>query len=491
MQLKNLKIRNIPGLSDYTQIFQEMRDITTKRNADSFDELWFLEHHHVFTQGKAGKPEHVLSPGDVPVMQTDRGGQVTYHGPGQLIIYPLIDLHRSKLGAKQFVNLLEQTTIDTLAEYGITARSRDDAPGVYVADTKICSIGLRIHRGCSYHGLALNVTTDLSYFNRINPCGYKNLQMCNITDFNKNVTFADLQKSFIGNFKKNFGYADDLKPLRKPEWIRSKLLSIDAMVKTKKLLHKSQLTTVCDEAACPNRSECFSRGTATFMIMGDICTRNCRFCNVTCGKPQPLDINEPHTLAQTITAMQLKYVVITCVCRDDLHDGGAMHFVECIKAIRSANPNIKIEILAPDFHKHVKEALEILALSPPDVFGHNIETVPRLYKEITPSRNYSDSLKLLAEHKSSFPNIPTKSGIMVGLGERDQEIIEVLQDLRSHLVDYLTIGQYLQPNKMKISVARYVTPEKFAEFAKLAKELGFTKIASGPMVRSSYYADIN
>lgn len=489
MQQKILNIRHLPGLCDYLQIFQEMQNLTANRNANSSDELWFLEHSHVFTQGKAGKPEHLLNPGNVPVIQTDRGGQVTYHGPGQLIIYPLIDLHRCKLGAKRFVNLLEQTTIDTLAEYGIAARSRDDAPGVYVDDAKICSIGLRIHRGCSYHGLALNVTTDLSYFSRINPCGYKNLRMCNVTDFNKKVTFADLQKSFFHNFKKNFGYTDEAKPLRKPEWIRSKLLSIDGMAQTKKILHNSHLATVCDEAACPNRGECFSRGTATFMIMGDICTRNCRFCNVTCGKPQPLNSDEPLKLARTISAMRLKYVVITCVCRDDLNDGGATHFAKCIQEIRAANQNIKVEILAPDFRNHVSEALQTLALSPPDVFGHNIETVPRLYKEITPSSSYTDSLKLLLEHKNEFPNISTKSGIMVGLGETDEEIIEVLKDLRAHQVDYLTIGQYLQPNKTKIPVARYVTPAKFDEFAILAKQLGFTKIASGPMVRSSYYAD--
>jgi len=489
MSQANLSVRFISGLSDYQQIFQEMRSLTAARNENSNDELWFLEHQHVFTQGKAGKPEHVLNPGDVPIIQTDRGGQITYHGPGQLIIYPLIDLHRKKMGAKKFVNLLEQTIIDTLAEYGVIAKSREDAPGVYVDNSKICSIGLRIHRGCSYHGLALNVTTDLSYFKRINPCGYKNLQMCNVSEFNKNATFENLQTSFINNFRKNFEYDDSIKPLRKPEWIRSKLLSIDSMVQTKKLLHNSHLTTVCDEAACPNRSECFSRGTATFMIMGDICTRNCHFCNVTCGKPKPLDIKEPDILAQTIAAMQLKYVVITSVCRDDLSDGGAMHFVQCIKSIRLANSSIKIEILAPDFRNHESKALKILDLAPPDVFGHNIETVPRLYKEITPSSNYKNSLKLLFEHKKLFPHIPTKSGIMVGLGETDEEIIEVLKDLRTNSVDYLTIGQYLQPNKTKTLVSRYVTPMKFDEFKKFAKQIGFIKIASGPMVRSSYYAD--
>jgi len=277
---------------------------------------------------------------------------------------------------------------------------------------------------------------------------------------------------------------------RKPEWIRSKLKSIDDVVHTRKLLCKSHLATVCDEAMCPNKGECFSRGTATFIIMGKICTRNCHFCNVTTGRPLPLDTTEPQILADTIKEMQLKYVVITSVCRDDLLDDGAFHFSKCIKAIRDANKDIKIEILAPDFKKNIKNALEILTNNLPDVFGHNIETVPRLYTKITPNRNYQFSLQLLKEHKKYFPQIPTKSGLMVGLGETDAEIIEVMTDLITNGVSLLTIGQYLQPNKNCASVDRYVTPEKFNEFTKIAKKIGFQGVASGPLVRSSYYADL-
>lgn len=507
MQTKTITVRYL-GMREYEETFAAMREFTEKRSSETPDEVWLLEHPHVFTQGKAGKKEHILNSGNVPIVQTDRGGQVTYHGPGQLIIYPLIDLRRNNLGVKKFVNLLEKTVVDTLADYGISAHARDDAPGIYITDSgaKICSLGLRIKKGCSYHGLALNITTDLSYFKRINPCGYKNLQLVNLTELvaSKNtIKSEELNDKVIAHLAKNFGYTqmtqttsldtEIAKPppssLRKPPWIRSKLSATNETAKTKKILHASHLATVCDEAACPNRGECFGRGTATFMIMGSTCTRNCRFCNVTCGRPQPLDSNEPQLLAQTVAALQLKYVVITSVCRDDLNDHGAMHFATCIKALRETNPALRIEVLVPDFCICQDAALKIIAQNPADVFGHNIETVPRLYSAITKSSDYKLSLQLLQKHKQLMPHIPTKSGIMVGLGETDEEICEVFSDLRTHDVDMLTVGQYLQPNLKNIQVTRYVTPEQFQKFAKIARQMGFKYVASGPMVRSSYYAE--
>lgn len=495
-----LIVRKFENLCKYQDFFQEMQNFTQTRSEETPDEIWFLEHEHVFTQGKAGKPEHILNPGNVPIIQSDRGGQVTYHGPGQLIIYPLIDLRRKNLGAKKFVHTLEKTVIDVLASYGVTANSREDAPGIYVQnhknskcdESKICSLGLHISHGCTYHGLAFNINADLQYFARINPCGYKNLKMSNLTDFVGNIDKNDVQNRILTAFKENFAYDESTsltETTRKPSWIKSKLISLDNVVDTKKLLQKNHMLTVCDAARCPNKGECFSRKTATFIIMGDICTRNCKFCNVNHGKPLVLDITEPERLAKTISAMGLKYVVITSVCRDDLKDSGAQHFTACIKKIRAEKNAPKIEILAPDFRGYLHESLEILATSPPDVFGHNIETVPRLYKTITPNSNYLWSLNLLKEHKKRFPHIPTKSGIMVGLGEIDAEIISVLKDLREHNVEILTIGQYLQPNKSCREVTRYVTPEKFADLANIAKEIGFRNVVSGPMVRSSYYAD--
>ncbi len=278
-------------------------------------------------------------------------------------------------------------------------------------------------------------------------------------------------------------------PLPKPDWIRVRLPNNDNAAKLKNMLRDKKLVTVCEEAACPNLPECFGHGTATFMIMGDRCTRRCTFCDVAHGRPEPLDPNEPQNVAESTLQMGLRYVVITSVDRDDLRDGGAQHFADCISAVRASVPDIKIEILVPDFRGRMTKALDALATAPADVFNHNIETVQRLYKAIRPGSDYQWSLTLLQQHKERFPNIPTKSGIMVGLGETDEEIYQVLQDLRAHQVDMLTIGQYLAPSRHHAPVTRYVTPAQFTEYALRAKALGFTHAASGPMVRSSYHAD--
>lgn len=278
-------------------------------------------------------------------------------------------------------------------------------------------------------------------------------------------------------------------PLRKPDWIRVKIPASPAVSDLKKLLRENNLVTVCEEAACPNLPECFSHGTATFMIMGDKCTRRCSFCDVAHGRPDPLDENEPLHLGKTIAQMGLRYVVVTSVDRDDLRDGGASHFSACIKSIRNYSPTIKIEVLVPDYRGRMDVALAATGTHLPDVFNHNIETVPRLYKQARPGSDYAHSLKLLQEFKKRYPAIPTKSGIMLGLGETNTEIEQTMQDLRAHDVDMITLGQYLQPSRFHMPVARYVTPEEFKYFANYGKELGFTNVASGPLVRSSYHAD--
>ena len=278
--------------------------------------------------------------------------------------------------------------------------------------------------------------------------------------------------------------------LRKPKWIRAQFSGTAEVQRLKKILRENKLHTVCEEASCPNLGECFGHGTATFMIMGDICTRRCPFCDVGHGRPNPLDVNEPYNLAKTVKAMQLKYVVITSVDRDDLRDGGANHFVECITQVREQSPDTKIEVLVPDFRGRMDVAVKIMDLSPPDVFNHNLETVPRLYRAARPGSDYLHSLKLLKTFKDNHPEIATKSGLMVGLGETDEEIIEVMQDMRSHSVDMLTIGQYLQPSRYHLPVKRYVTPDQFDEFSHCGYPMGFSHIASGPMVRSSYHADL-
>jgi len=277
--------------------------------------------------------------------------------------------------------------------------------------------------------------------------------------------------------------------MKLPAWIKAQAPSAPEVQALKAILREAKLHTVCEEASCPNLGECFRHGAATFMILGDLCTRRCPFCDVGHGKPLPPDPEEPRHLAETLAAMRLKYVVITSVDRDDLKDGGAQHFVECIRATRAASPGTRIEILTPDFRGRLDLALDRLAGEPPDVMNHNLETVPRLYQACRPGADYAHSLLLLQRFKQRCPSVPTKSGIMLGLGETDAEALEVMRDLRANDVDLLSIGQYLQPSGHHLAVERFVPPEQFAEFARLALEMGFRNVASGPLVRSSYHAD--
>jgi lipoic acid synthetase len=278
-------------------------------------------------------------------------------------------------------------------------------------------------------------------------------------------------------------------PLKKPDWIRVKAGNSQTFYEVKRKLRDHNLHTVCEEASCPNIGECFGKGTATFMILGDLCTRRCPFCDVAHGRPKPPDADEPLQLARTIADLHLKYVVITSVDRDDLRDGGAGHFAACIRAVREHSPATRIEVLTPDFRGRLERALDALAEGLPDVMNHNLETVPRLYKQARPGADYAHSLKLLKDFKARFPAIPTKSGIMVGLGETDDEILQVMRDLRAHDVDMLTVGQYLQPTPGHLPVLRYVEPARFKDYEREAMSMGFAHAACGPLVRSSYHAD--
>ena len=281
-----------------------------------------------------------------------------------------------------------------------------------------------------------------------------------------------------------------VQPLRKPRWIRAQHQGTPEVSRIKRILREHDLHTVCEEAACPNLGECFGKGTATFMIMGDICTRRCPFCDVAHGRPNALDQDEPVKLAKTIADLKLRYVVITSVDRDDLKDGGAGHFAACIQEIRKRTPDTRIEVLVPDFRGRMDPALEIFKDNPPDVFNHNLETAPRLYKQARPGSDYQWSLDLLKRFKAMHPEVPTKSGLMLGLGEENEEILQVMRDLRAHDVEMLTLGQYLQPSKHHLPVTRYVTPEEFEQFRIDGEAMGYSHVASGPMVRSSYHADL-
>ena len=279
-------------------------------------------------------------------------------------------------------------------------------------------------------------------------------------------------------------------PLRKPRWIRARSPAHPNVGRIKAALRRNRLYTVCEEASCPNLGECFGHGTATFMIMGDICTRRCPFCDVAHGKPLPLDADEPGNLARTIAEMGLSYVVITSVDRDDLRDGGAAHFAACVAAVRRHNPQTRVEILVPDFRGRREVALEALSEAPPDVFNHNLETVPRLYRQARPGADYTWSLELIRHFKERHPEVPTKSGLMLGLGEEIDEVEQVMRDLRQHGCNMLTLGQYLQPSIHHLPVARWVHPDEFERLAEVGHALGFEHVASGPMVRSSYHADL-
>ncbi len=278
--------------------------------------------------------------------------------------------------------------------------------------------------------------------------------------------------------------------LKKPPWLRVRMGSNSEVRRIKAKLREHKLSSVCEEASCPNIGECFSKGTATFMIMGDICTRRCPFCDVAHGRPNSLNENEPRELAEAITEMGLKYVVITSVDRDDLRDGGAQHIANCIIETRKRSTTLQIETLVPDFRGRMDKAIEILAMYPPDVFNHNMETVERLFKKVNPGSSYKGSLELLRRYKEAMPHIRTKSGIIVGVGETNEEVVQVLKDLRAHNVNMVTLGQYMQPSRNHLPVDRYVTPDEFNEFSRVAKELGFDHVASGPLVRSSYHADL-
>lgn len=276
---------------------------------------------------------------------------------------------------------------------------------------------------------------------------------------------------------------------RKPDWIRVRMPVSPEIDRIKNTLREHKLHSVCEEASCPNLGECFSHGTATFMIMGDICTRRCPFCDVGHGRPKPLDADEPRQLAEAIAEMRLKYVVITSVDRDDLRDGGAQHFADCLREIRKLSPNIQLETLVPDYRGRMDVALEITASEPPDVFNHNLETVPRLYKAARPGADFEWSLDLLENFKKRVPQVPTKSGLMLGLGETDEEVLEVMRRMREHQIDMLTLGQYLQPSRSHMAVQRFVHPDTFAWLAEEGQKMGFSNVAAGPLVRSSYHAD--
>lgn len=466
-----------------------------------------LEHNPVFTIGRNGSVDHVavskdhLERREIELIRVERGGEVTYHGPGQLVCYPIVNLRRMGLSVVDFVRNLEQVMLNVVYGWGISAGRDDRNHGIWQDGRKLGSIGIAIKHSITYHGLALNVDIDLEPFSWVNPCGLAGVTMTSMSrELNQPVDVMDVKQRMVSEIGTLFDCEILMRPpylspakqsksisTGKPKWLKKKLPTGTGYESTRRLVANSSLHTVCQEARCPNQFECYGKGTATFMIMGDRCTRNCGFCAVHGGGLEPLDPDEPGRIAAATVDMGLDYVVLTSVTRDDLADGGADHFRRTIQAVRDLRPETLVEVLIPDF-KGDEKALVVVCQANPAVLNHNVETVARLYSEVRPQAGYRRSLELLERVKQISPDIVTKSGLMVGLGETSEEIVQAMADIKETGCELLTIGQYLQPTSGHLPVKRFVPPREFEELQKRALDIGFRAVASGPHVRSSYRA---
>ena len=515
MQIKDTKARRPAlclnlGLTEYQRALDLQLDLVNakKEKAILYDRVILTQHLPVFTLGKRGGKENLncsfdfLKSKNIEIVQTTRGGNITYHGPGQIILYPIIDLKPLKIDVPQFVNMLEQVMILTCADFGIKAERNSKNPGIWVKNAKIGSIGIGLKKNISFHGIALNVNPDLTPFSWINPCGFDDIEITSMEKESSKTDIKQVENIILKNFENIFkidlkykfentcpGLAKSKKIKKKPLWLKRNLPKTTGFEKVRNILKKERLNTVCQSANCPNKWECFCSGTSTFMILGTQCTRNCRFCNIDSETPLAPDIDEPLRIANAVKELNLKYVVITSVTRDDLKDGGAFHFNETISQIhKKMGTNIKIEVLIPDLRGD-KNALRTILKAKPDVLNHNIETVPSLYKKARPEADYSQSLNLISNSLEIDPMIPVKSGIMVGLGETFFQLFDTINDLYDHGCSILTIGQYLQPSKNHLPVEKYYSPEEFIELKTFAEKTGFKEVASGAFVRSSYKAE--
>jgi lipoyl synthase len=509
------------------------------------DHLLLLEHPHVYTLGTRAQLEHVLEPPaavGAELVRTDRGGDVTYHGPGQLVGYPIVTLPEWRAGLRDvvgYVRRLESVLIDALATLGVAAGRRDRLTGVWVGDDKVAAIGVRVARGRTRHGFALNVDPDLEMFSRIVPCGIADRGVTSVTRLLGTApSMETVVHAVIAAFGREFGYerldfqhvawrhhaatlstfshsaavstgapgppahpsptrliarldeagvvAPGADPsFRRPEWMRVRANLGEGYRATKRLMRSLALTTVCEEAGCPNIYECWADRTATFMILGERCTRACGFCLVDTRKPLPLDPDEPARVADAVAKLGLEHAVVTSVARDDLPDGGARAFAATIAAIRSHNPQTRVEVLIPDC-KGDGAALQTIFSARPDVLNHNLETVARLQRAARPSAGYARSLAVLARAKDV--GLVTKSGLILGMGETEPEVHGAIADLRDVGVDILTLGQYLRPSALHLPVVRWWHPDEFDRLGEHAKGLGFAHVEAGPLVRSSYHA---
>ena len=535
--MRTLNIRWI-GKLPYSEAYDLQLGIhrSVSQNNSNDDYLLLLEHDGVITAGRSAKKNNLLVSEEelrnkgIDFFETDRGGDITYHGEGQLIGYPIVRLSDPKK-ILPFVRSLENVIIDTLNEFSIDSFTKEDDTGVWTSIGKIASIGIKVSKWTTYHGFSLNIFDNLEGFNFINPCGNESEQMSSIHQFNNQISFEDVSSVISKNFKKIFNYEKidkqfsqftpkqlkttkefnidemvksgvfkpnkNIIPItirgvlpnepRRPEWMKVKANLGNDYINLKNLLTEKKLNTVCEEASCPNIYECWSMGTATFMIMGDVCTRACGFCDVKTGKPGQLDLDEPSRVAESVKAMQLSHAVITSVNRDDLDDGGSLFFADTIRAVKELNEKCNVEVLVPDF-KGLRSAIDNILFASPEVFNHNLETVPRLQREIRTAASYGRSLSLLEYVKQQGFMGKTKTGLIVGMGETKDEVISVLKDLSKIDIDIVTIGQYLRPTAKHRPIDRYAPIEEFEDYKLLGESFGIPHVESGPLVRSSYHA---
>ena len=517
-------------------ILQKGLHSATSLENSPFDYLLLLEHNNVVTIGRSGDinnllvSKNILNENNIEFFETDRGGDITFHGDGQLIGYPIIRLDDPKK-VVPFVRKIENVIIDTLAELSIEAFSKTDDTGVWTKEGKIASIGIKVSKWTTLHGFSLNISENTKGFDFINPCGSSEEHVVSIQQYDETVSFKEvteiISRKFVEIFKYEkvdkqfsqftprqlkkkkefhidqlvnngvFNASKNSVPItlnssvksepERPEWMKVKANLGKDYLSLKSLIKEKRLNTVCEEASCPNIYECWSMGTATFMIMGDTCTRACGFCDVNTGKPCDLDMDEPYRVAESVKIMGLTHAVITSVNRDDLDDGGSAFFAKTIDEVRLKNNQTSIEVLIPDF-KGSKEAIDNIINANPEVLNHNLETVPRLQREIRTAASYGRSLALLQYAKESHFLGKTKTGLIVGMGEEFEEVISVLKDLSRINIDIVTIGQYLRPTQRHRLIDRYVSEEEFEQYKTIGQELGIPHIESGPLVRSSYHA---
>ena len=535
--MRDLNIRwlgKLPYSEAYDLQLGLHRSVSQEDSKDDY--LLLLEHNNVITSGRSSKENNLLvSKGQlhelgIEYFETDRGGDITYHGDGQLIGYPIIRLSDPKK-VIPFVRNLENVIIDSLRKFKIDSFTKEDDTGVWTAKGKIASVGIKVSKWTTYHGFSLNIFDSLDGYQLINPCGKQSEQITSIHQFNPDISFQEVASEISDNFAKVFGYTNtdiqfsqftprQLKRTKefnidqmvkdgvfkinqnqipvtvrgilpsepkRPEWMKVKANLGSDYVSLKNLLSEKKLNTVCEEASCPNIYECWSMGTATFMIMGDVCTRACGFCDVKTGKPGELDLGEPLRVAESVQAMNLTHAVITSVNRDDLEDGGSMFFADTIRAVKDKNSHCDVEVLVPDF-KGLRTAIQNIIDASPEVFNHNLETVPRLQREIRTAASYGRSLSLLEYVKKQGFMGKTKTGLIVGMGETKEEVISVLKDLSKIEVDIVTIGQYLRPTAKHRPIDRYATIEEFEDYKIIGESYGIPHVESGPLVRSSYHA---